>query len=63
MALIDSPKEDIHSAKLFENCREDVAKGRMETVRLAQECDLSVITLWPWFAVEQGGLACLHLRG
>ena len=53
-ALIASLKEDIHSVKLLQSCREDAEKGRMEPVRLAQDCDLSVVTLSPRFAVEQG---------
>ena len=53
-ALIASLKEDSYSGHLLESCREDAKKGWMEPVRVANQCDLSNITLSPRFAVVQG---------
>jgi hypothetical protein len=52
--LIASLRESPHSEKLLQSCKDDAAKGRMEQVRLAHECNLAAVTLSPRFAVEQG---------
>ena len=64
MRLIESLKEDVHSAILFNNTCEDLENKRFHTMVDVDEADLSMISVAKRFGIEQGRrcLILLHMH-